>query len=183
MTRRRLYQLANNAVPQGRRDIPNVPDAANKHASVTAKVRDNRPKTGEPAMADTVALVTISSELGTPLDTLLRRLGDRVLVNDAGLRAVSVADCAAYIAEHHAALARRRAEVAAKIEADKRKPNPLRERVRRLAQRPQPADDSLDAFGAMLAFDRDNALNRSSAAMDDMLSSTGLVYRKITERD
>jgi hypothetical protein len=184
MTRRHnLYRLANRAAPTDQA-IPAIPTAASKYASVRAKVRDNKPHRKELAMAGpTTELVPIGLLVGDGFDlpTVIRRHADQLTRNVIGLSCLPGEVVRQMIAERDRHEEAERQRQAAELEAAKHRPNPLRERVRRLAQRQRPADDSLDAFGAMLAFDPDNALAVSGRAMDEMLSNSP-VYHKI-ERD
>jgi hypothetical protein len=175
------FQLANESLPK-RPPIPNVPDPAARAATVTTKTRHNRSKKEREPMPEpkTVAVATVSLELGIPVDELAARLAADVTIDPAGCRAISVERAKAFIAATNAQRQQARDEEAQRWREQLARPHPTRERVRRLARRPTPADPSISAFAMLVGGTTDDPLERAGGHMSEMLSNaTSMTYHRI----
>lgn len=123
-----------------------------------------------------IALTLVAAEIGTDAGTLAHRLGDAVVVNAAGLRALPVDRCRAVIDDHHAA-AQAASERAAEMAA---RPGPM-DQVRRLVaaiderderlRAPGMLDAGMTAFARMQIADHEAKLEVKGRYLDEMIQN------------
>jgi hypothetical protein len=134
MTRRSTsYQLANAAMPVDD-TIPHIPSAADRYATATAKVRDNKPKTGEPAMTDgLIPLGWFCPSEGFDLGVVTRCHAGQLVRNRTGLLCLPEPVVAAMIDERDRRAEAERQRVAAELAQAQAGGNLARERRRQRA--------------------------------------------------
>jgi hypothetical protein len=126
-------------------------------------------------------IVTLAAALGLSVDLVARQNAGHI-IKVGGIDCVSVERSEAYVAEHRRHCEAERHRQAEEWAAKKAQPFPLRERVRRLAQRPSPADPDVPALAMMMANDPDNALERSSRAKSEMIRGDA-TYHRVRQED
>lgn len=180
------FDLANNAVPQGRRDIPNVPTAAQRYASARTKVSENRgmPATKPVPEPDLVRLGLLPCE-GFDVEVVARRHADQLVRDNHGLRCLPGEVVAEMIAERDARAEAERRRWATELAQAQADGNLARERRLRhaAAQRQLVGDDGAppdprQALAMLKEADgsRDRELNAAAASRLEFISGQGVYH-------
>lgn len=115
-------------------------------------------------------LTLVALEIGGDAGALAVKFADSVTLDEAGLRCVPTDTAHQFIANHRAAVQAQRDRQAAKREAAKRRPFPLRERVRALHRQQERFDGAdLPALAVMTADDIEGRQAASAERMNEML--------------
>ncbi|MBB2990264.1 hypothetical protein FHR72_001732 [Mycolicibacterium iranicum] len=118
-----------------------------------------------------VPLMLVAHEIGGDANALAAKLGDTVVLDGIGIRCLTADLAREVIADHRAAVAAERDRRRAEAAEARRRPDPLRERVRALAaQQERFGGADLPALAVMTAGDIEGRLEVSSKHLDELLT-------------
>lgn len=176
-----ILRIANAARPPRPPAIPDVPSLAAKHANVIAHIEPNRKDNEHMTIENPyVALTLVALELDVPANELAAQLGDRVILDNIGMRVIARTLAADVIAEHQArahAQRQRHEEFARKhsayIAAQRAQ---LRARAH-TTQQLLSVDPTLDPYALMVGADTAAQLERKGRRLDALFAGISEGHR------
>lgn len=141
----------------------------------------NHRPTNTPAPLTPLTLIAL--EIGGDADALAVKFADAVTFDDAAMRCVPTDTAHQFVTDHRAAVQAQRERRAAQEAELRRRPNPLRERVRALQRAQERFEGSdLPALAVMTAGDLETRLESSGRHMDELLTGESH-YHSLTGKE
>lgn len=118
-----------------------------------------------------VPLTLVAAEIGGDANALAAKIGDAIVLDGIGLRCLTADRARTVIADHRAAVQAQRDQRRAEVAEARRRPDPLRERVRAIARAQERFGGAdLPALAVMTAGDIEGRLEVSSKHLDELLT-------------